>query len=647
MRKRFLIVLSVSILAFLFAVQAEADIWPSCAPGDYPVCYHNKGCTHVIEPVPKGEGGEFLVGLEDRDDDGSIGGGNCGGGPCQNEIEFNKPAHYEPFEVVALWWRMHDHEASVLYNLFIHDVNTGWEEVQSGEGVHTSGESCTEGCSLNGARSHPLGDQGCPDPLPDPHCSEEFREHWPCALSFDEHIWTTATPRTIDAVKLEFYGDNAHIHIGEFSWVLEEPPVETLPCLDVFPTVLNFTATEGGVNPVAQESVIRNTGGGTLVWHSTVSDSWIVHTPPNGTNTPAIMFIHPDITGLTIAGSPYAGSVTVLCPTCQLGCRSQTISIGLVVNPPPTGTIAGRVWNDLNGNGVEDPGDFNKSGVRVSWSGLDFGNTTTSPFTSPDLRVGPYTVTVDPSAGWSLTGSSCGGAASCNVNVSDGVTTNVWFGIWNNPSGWFQARNGDVYGRSVNMLLPPDPPGTEAGFGRWFLDAEPNNAAGGVVITRGAASVSDNRVSRRPDGSTPGWMLAGYGSIPWPAELDAIDASHPGVVSGDIIYAANIEINAANVASFAGKIVVAGTLLTVKDDVDRVDAVLISKDSVSIEDRGVSDDTLTINGALYARGLITVAGELSSNRKPALLVNYDPSYLLQNIPGLTKYKISWKEVKSP
>jgi hypothetical protein len=196
--------------------------------------------------------------------------------------------------------------------------------------------------------------------------------------------------------------------------------------------------------------------------------------------------------------------------------------------------------------------------------------------------------------------------------------------------------------------LPTDPPGTYCAPGecydRWFLDADPDSRAGGVVAAAGAVTVTDNRISQR------GWNLINYGNIPWPAAIDEIDAHHRGVVSGEIVYGSSFTISAANVSDYNNKIVVAENSLTIKNDVTTVNAVLIVKSptgSVLIEDRGTRDEPLTVNGALYARGSIIVAGGLRDNRRPALLVKYDPQYLLREIPGLTKARISWKEVKSP
>jgi len=446
------------------------------------------------------------------------------------------------------------------------------------------------------------------------------------------------------------------------------PPVP-LPYLNVSPTTVDLSATVGavtvscgGVGPGACP-VVWNTGGGTLSWTAPGSpNGWLWWSPTShtGNSTTLQIWANMDSNGDGVGDLPVGNYQKQITVSGAAGTQNspQTVTVNLAITSPPTGKISGYVWNDADGDGSK-VGEFNLSEVPVSWG--TGGTTTTSQeprnFVSPDLAVGTYTVTINPGSGWSVTAKSCPGPPTpicANVNVTNGGTTEVWFGIWSNPAGWLQVRNGDVYGQSLTITLPDDPPGTYCAPGecydRWFLDADPNASAGGLVVAAGAITVADNRISQRPSGSPPGWHLTNYGGLTWPAAIGEIDAHHRGVISGDIIYGASFTISAANMSNYNNKIVVAENSLTIKNDVTQVNAVLIVKNptgSVLIEDRGTRDQPLTINGALYARGPITVAGGLRDNRRPALLVKYDPQYLLREIPGLTKAKISWKEVRSP
>jgi len=311
--------------------------------------------------------------------------------------------------------------------------------------------------------------------------------------------------------------------------------------------------------------------------------------------------------------------------------------------PPPMGTIAGRVWNDVDGDGIEDPEDFNKFGVPVAWSGLDFGGMDTNSsfsgnnFTSPDLRAGSYTVTVDPGS-WSLTAKSCPDLLipSCTVAVSDGVTSDVWFGIWNNPSSWLQAKNADVYaGGGISISVPSS---------EWFIDADSDTNGGGVAISGNPTLSANGRLSRRPNGdiSAPGWGLSGYNhaSINWNEFSEAggsLVERHP---SGFIINALNKD---SYVSGLRVVIVEDGNLI-ISGGVTNLSGVFVVQNGELIIEDGASHQQLEIKGMLYAKDLI-IHRTLANNTAPAVVVEYDPSYLLQNIPGLTNYKISWKEVK--
>ncbi len=81
------------------------------------------------------------------------------------------------------------------------------------------------------------------------------------------------------------------------------------------------------------------------------------------------------------------------------------------VPPPTTGSIGDRVWEDTDGDGVQDPGEPGLAGVAVALTGPTTAGSTSA---GPDglyplfsgLAPGNYTVTVDPAtapANWTLT----------------------------------------------------------------------------------------------------------------------------------------------------------------------------------------------------------------------------------------------------
>ena len=67
-------------------------------------------------------------------------------------------------------------------------------------------------------------------------------------------------------------------------WVKVVLTVTAVPkTLVVAPTTLNFTATEGGANPVDQSYNVSEQGGGAIGYSSTTNAAWINLTNPDGT----------------------------------------------------------------------------------------------------------------------------------------------------------------------------------------------------------------------------------------------------------------------------------------------------------------------------------------------------------------------------
>ncbi len=94
-------------------------------------------------------------------------------------------------------------------------------------------------------------------------------------------------------------------------------------------------------------------------------------------------------------GTPNQSEVTLAPASAQTG-----INFGY-----SGGTLGDRVWNDLDGNGVQDAGEPGLPGATVT---LNTGATTTTDangyYSFPGLPVGTYTVTVSAPAGWVATG---------------------------------------------------------------------------------------------------------------------------------------------------------------------------------------------------------------------------------------------------
>lgn len=105
------------------------------------------------------------------------------------------------------------------------------------------------------------------------------------------------------------------------------------------PTTLNFTAIQGGSNPINQGLTISNTGGGTLSW--TVSDdaTWLTPSPTSGTGT-GTSTISINTTGL--ATGTYNATISIASTGATNSPR--TIPVTLTVSAP-TSSSATLTWN--------------------------------------------------------------------------------------------------------------------------------------------------------------------------------------------------------------------------------------------------------------------------------------------------------------
>lgn len=88
--------------------------------------------------------------------------------------------------------------------------------------------------------------------------------------------------------------------------------------------------------------------------------------------------------------------------TLQSGDTDNTIDFGYL----PLGSIGDRVWNDLNGDGVQDAGEAGLSGWTVTITGPVNASTTTGAnglYDFPNLPAGVYTACVTPVSGFAQT----------------------------------------------------------------------------------------------------------------------------------------------------------------------------------------------------------------------------------------------------
>ena len=125
---------------------------------------------------------------------------------------------------------------------------------------------------------------------------------------------------------------------------LTPPPVVTLST-----TSASFSGTTGAANPAGQSVNISNTGGGTLNWTASKTQSWLTLSAGSGT-APSSLGLSVSTAGLS--SGTYTDTVAV--SASGASGSPQMVSVTLKVSPPPstafiTGETLGTLRNDYTG----------------------------------------------------------------------------------------------------------------------------------------------------------------------------------------------------------------------------------------------------------------------------------------------------------
>jgi len=134
------------------------------------------------------------------------------------------------------------------------------------------------------------------------------------------------------------------------------------PTLQVSPSGLSFTATQGGSNPAGQSFNVINGGGDTLSWTGTKTQAWLSLSSASGT-APSTVNVSMSIAGL--ATGTYNDTITVTATGAQNS--PQTIGVTLTVDPPALPTVSGVGFSiaSLTG-GTSSTGTVTLSGTAPS-----------------------------------------------------------------------------------------------------------------------------------------------------------------------------------------------------------------------------------------------------------------------------------------
>jgi protocatechuate 3,4-dioxygenase beta subunit len=186
---------------------------------------------------------------------------------------------------------------------------------------------------------------------------------------------------------------------------------------------------------------------------------------------------------------PVGGTVTGI--TLTSGQTNNTIDAGFY----QPGSIGNFVWNDTNGNGVQDAGEPGIAGVTVNLlnaAGTIIATTTTDAngaYTFANVAPGTYSVTFTTPAGYTPTGSNLGGNDNTDSDPIGGTVTGVVVtaGTANNTvdAGYYQVVNlGNTvwYDQNNDGTKQATESGISAATVNLYADANNDNVADGAAI---------------------------------------------------------------------------------------------------------------------------------------------------------------------
>ncbi len=195
------------------------------------------------------------------------------------------------------------------------------------------------------------------------------------------------------------------------------------PVLQVTPSSLSFSATQGEGAPPSQSLAIANTGGGTETWAAASSQSWTLLGQTSGT-VPSTLSVSVNPAGL----NPGTYTATITVTAAGASNSPQTVPVTLVVNPTPvvissltlspavlvgpgssTGTVALSGSAPVGGASVSL--GSNSSAVQVPSGVTILAGQTSTTFTATASAVTTQTVAT-------VTATYNGGSASTTLTVN-------------------------------------------------------------------------------------------------------------------------------------------------------------------------------------------------------------------------------------
>ncbi len=141
------------------------------------------------------------------------------------------------------------------------------------------------------------------------------------------------------------------------------PPVLTLST-----TSASFSGTTGAANPTGQSVTITNTGGGTLNWTASKTQSWLTLSAGSGT-APSSLGL--SISNAGLSSGTYTDTVTISASGATGS--PQTVTVTLTLIPPPVLTLSTTSASFTGTTGAANPTGqsisiTNPGGQTLNWT---------------------------------------------------------------------------------------------------------------------------------------------------------------------------------------------------------------------------------------------------------------------------------------
>jgi hypothetical protein len=199
------------------------------------------------------------------------------------------------------------------------------------------------------------------------------------------------------------------------------------PALKATPSTLSFSATAGGSNPAAQSIAISNTGGGTLSWTASKTQSWLSLSATSGSGAGSIP-VQPAV-GSLAAGS-YSDTVTISAPGATPSTATVTVSFTVSAVLPTIPSFTATQTNITSGQTV-----------TLSWATANATSVSLNQGIGTVAASGSTTVSPAVTTTYTLTATNSAGTATGSVTISVGAGTPPPSGNTGNTDQWQANSN--------------------------------------------------------------------------------------------------------------------------------------------------------------------------------------------------------------